>query len=201
MTTRMQLVVTDDLDEFEKHEFNDTGPDGVKDIVSLNGVAVELDLTAAHSAELHALLKRYLEAGHRPGEEPQPPVPRIPDKRPGQGVRREIPGTRDFYRELREWAAANGLEIPQAGRADSKKNYVYTKLIPPYIAYLQEQARSGKDGGVAVARLAMAALLRLPGTEKGQPAVNLANDFGIMRAGRGIPIHRQRRYHDDHDEG
>jgi hypothetical protein len=201
MTTRMQLVVTDDLDEFEKHEFNDTGPDGAKDILSLNGIVVELDLTPAHSAELHALLKRYLEAGHRPGEEPQPAVPRMPSPRPGQGVRREIPGTRDFYRELREWADEHGIEIPQAGTQGSKKNYVYTRVIPAYIAHLKDVAAEGKDGGVAAARLAMAALLRLPGTEGGQPAVSLANDFGIMRAERGIPIHRQRRYHDDHDGG
>ena len=166
MTTRMQLVVTDDREEHDGRGLTDIGDDGEKIIISIDGVVRELDLNAKYAAALRADMAPWIAAGHQPGEAPVPaprPGPPAGERLKGQGRRREVPGTRDFYRELREWAAENGLEIPQAGRGDSKRNYVYTRLLPPYLEWLREQERSGQDGGVAAARLAMAALLGLPG--------------------------------------
>jgi len=164
MTTRMQVVVTDDWEEHDGRGLTDIGPDGSRHVISLDGVVVELDLNAKNAAALRADMEPWLAAGHRPGQDPLPSDQLLAGKpRKGQGVRREVPGTRDFYRELREWAAENGLEIPQAGRGDSKRNYVYTRLLPPYLEWLQTEAARGQDGGTAAARLAMAALLGLPG--------------------------------------
>ena len=166
MTTRMQVVVTDDWEEHDGRGLTDIGPDGSRHVISLDGVVVELVLNAKNAAALRADMEPWLAAGHRPGQDPltagaAEPAPR--ERMQGQGRRREVPGTRDFYRELREWAAENGLEIPQAGRGDSKRNYVYTRLLPPYLEWLQTEAARGQDGGTAAARLAMAALLGLPG--------------------------------------
>jgi hypothetical protein len=167
MTTRMQLVVTDDRIEYDSggRTLTDIGADGEKVVICLDGVVRELDLTAKNAAELRAGMKPWLDAGHQPGQEPLPPSGPAPEPvrgLKGQGRRREISGTRDFYRELREWAGKQGTEIPTAGR-DNKKNYVYSReLIEAYLLHLLAVAREGKDGGVATARLALARMLSLP---------------------------------------
>jgi len=167
MTTRMQLVVTDDREEHDGRGLTDIGDDGEKIIISIDGVVRELDLNAKNAAALRADMAPWIAAGHQPGEAPVPaprPGPPAGERLKGQGRRREVPGTRDFYRGLREWAGESGIEVPQAGRADDKKNYVYKRLLPPYLAHLRAVAAGGEDGGVAAARLAMADLLSLPGT-------------------------------------
>ena len=124
MTVRIQIILTDNLDE-QHGEVTDIGPDGETVVISKNGVVRELHLTKAHSGELDALMDPYLAAGHQPGAQPE--MPQLPgrdetrrERLKGQGRRREIPGTRDFYRELREWAPGAGLKIRQAGRAGSR---------------------------------------------------------------------------------
>ena len=169
MTVRMQFITTDDLDEHEKGEFTDIGDDGETIIFSLDGRVRELHLTRAHAEEFRGGMHRYVVAGHEPNQAPLPPgTPAARDapsraryKTSGQGRRRELPGTRDFYRGLREWAAASNLEVPMAGRNDAKKNYVYDKLLGPYLSWLEREAHDGKDGGVAAAQLAIAGQLGL----------------------------------------
>jgi hypothetical protein len=165
MTVRIQIVLTDNLDE-ARGEHTDIGPDGETVVISKNGVVRELHLTRKHAGELDAVLDPYLQAGHQPGVQPEmPELPSRDDVRrerlKGQGKRREIPGTRDFYRELREWAEAEGIGIPTAGNRPGKQNYRYEEAMPRYLAYLEETAAAGRDGGVAAARLDMARLLGL----------------------------------------
>ena len=105
-------------------------------------------------------MRRWIAAGHEPNQAPQPAA-RAEPRPKGQGRRRELPGTRDFYRGLRDWAAANNQEVPMAGRSDSKRNYVYDKLTGPYLSSLEREAHDGKDGGVAAAQLAIAGRLGL----------------------------------------
>jgi hypothetical protein len=166
----MQFIVTDDKDEFDSggKVLTDIGPDGEKIIFSLDGHVRELDLTAKHAAELRELLAPWIAAGHEPGQQPLPPAAPEEPKPKGQGRRRELPGTRDFYRGLREWAAAEGRTIKMAGR-DGKKNYVYDGLLEPYLSWLERERADGRDGGVAAAQLAIAGRLGLvtavpPGT-------------------------------------
>lgn len=166
MTVRIQIILTDNLDE-QHGEVTDIGPDGETVVISKNGIVRELHLTKAHSGELDAWMDPYLAAGHQPGAQPE--MPQLPgrdevrrERLKGQGRRREIPGTRDFYRELREWAPGAGLKIRQAGRAGGKQNYLYDDVLPDYLAHLEATAAAGRDGGVAAARLDMARLLGLP---------------------------------------
>lgn len=164
MTTRMQLIVTDDWEEHNNQGLVDIGDDGEKVVISVDGRVRELDLTAKNAAGLRAVMRPWIEAGHEPGQAPQPaaqPPSRERYKTQGQGRRRELPGTRDFYRGLRDWAAAEKREVPMAGRNDSKKNYVYGKLLGPYLSWLEREARDGKDGGAAAAQLAIAGQLGL----------------------------------------
>jgi hypothetical protein len=165
VTVRLQFIVTDNLDEADGKQ-TDTGPDGETHVISLDGVIRELHLTPEHSAGLRAVMAPYLQAGHQPGAQPEmPPLPGSDEARreqlKGQGRRRELPGTRDFYRELREWAGGEGIEVPKAGRQDGKQNYRYEGVMPRYLAYLEGTAAARRDGGVAAARLDMARLLGL----------------------------------------
>jgi hypothetical protein len=164
MTTRVQFVITDDLDEHEHPgTYTDIGPDGQKIVFSVDGFVREIDLTARHAEEFRAFLQRYIKAGHEPGQAPQPALPTgPPPKLTGQGKRRELPGTREFYKGLRDWCAEVGIEIPTAGRDDSKKNYVYTsQATEAYLAHLRAEQEQGTDGGTAAAQLAIAAMLGL----------------------------------------
>ena len=169
MTVRMQFIVTDDLDEHEKGEFTEIGDDGETIVFSIDGHVREVHLTPGHAEEFRGVMHRYVVAGHEPGQEPLPPGAPVTRDAPsrakykirGQGRRRELPGTRDFYRGLREWARADGREVPTAGRQDNKKNYVYDKLLGPYLAWLEREAKDGRDGGVAAAQLAIAKTLGL----------------------------------------
>src|SRR6516165_6873695 len=108
MTTRMQYVTTDDRDEFDSagRILNDIGDDGETIIISLGGKVRALDLKAENAARLREDMRPWMAAGHDPGQEPLHPDAQKPKN--SQGSRREIPGTRDFYRELREWVEASG---------------------------------------------------------------------------------------------
>jgi hypothetical protein len=160
----MQFITTDDLDEFDSggQVLNDIGDDGETVVFSVGGHVRELHLTAVHAKEFRAVMARYVAAGHEPGQQPLPPAGDRPPPRKGQGRRREIPGTRDFYRAMRDFAAEHGIEVPLAGRDDDKKNYVYTdELKRRYLSDLQRLAGDRRDGGGAAAQLAMAGQLGL----------------------------------------
>lgn len=186
MTARLQYVLTDDLDEQDK-VLTDIGTDGETHVVSLDGVVRELHLTKEHADQLREDLAPYLKAGHQPGAQPEmPPPPGSEDARReklrGQGRRRELPGTRDFYRELREWAEERGTPVKQHGRVNGKQNYIYGELLPDYLEYLTVTAAAGRDGGVAAARLDMARQLGLLPLHPPPPP------NGQAPAGTGLPV-------------
>lgn len=183
MTVRIQIILTDNLDE-QRGEVTDIGPDGETVVISLNGVVRELHLTKAHAEQLDADIGPYLAAGHQPGKQPEmPPLPGSAENRREQlkGRRRELPGTRDFYRELREWAAGEGIDVPKVGKRPGKPNYRYDGALPRYLAYLEETAAAGRDGGVAAARLDMARQLGLRAALYPPPPVQAGN--GLVPAG------------------
>jgi hypothetical protein len=182
MSVRIQIIVVDNLDE-QAGTLTDIGDDGETHVVSLDGVVRELHLTKEHADRLRGDMAPYLEAGHQPGAQPEmPPLPGAGEVRreqlKGRGRRREIPGTRDFYRELRQWAAGAGIDIPVNGNRPHKQNYRYEDVMPRYLAHLEETAAAGRDGGVAAARLDMARLL-------GLPAALAHTGNGLVPAGAG----------------
>ena len=183
MTRRIQWVIGDDLvahaSKGKEHVDADEtlviaiGPD-------LQHLKIrELDLTAGHASELHAVLKPYLDAGHPPGEQPElPPVP-VPGAltdHPGQGRRREIPGTRKFLQELRYFAAASGHPVPQTSGKTGKVNY---KPLPgqyaSFVAHLRRQAAAGD----------MEAAVLLDIARRLKPDLPEPQDTGLPAAGNG----------------
>jgi hypothetical protein len=165
----MQLIATDDMDEFHGKTQTDIGPDGETVILALDGIVRELHLTAGHAAELRGEMRPWLDAGHDPGQPPLPPGETPLKPLAGRGGRREVTGTREFYLKLREWAAECGIEIRTAGR-QGKKTYVYDKppsLRADYVAHLLKVAsRGGPEGDAARAALGMARVLRFPFPEQ-----------------------------------
>jgi Lsr2 len=167
VTVRIQIILVDNLDEHDG-TLTDIGNDGETHVVSLDGVVRELHLTKEHSDQLREDMALYLAAGHQPGAQPEmPPLPGSAEAEreqlKGQGRRREIPGTRDFYRELREWAAEAGIDIPVSAKRPGKNNYKYGGVLSRYLAHLEETAAAGRDGGTAAVRLDMARRLGLRG--------------------------------------
>jgi murein DD-endopeptidase MepM/ murein hydrolase activator NlpD len=163
MTRRWQLVLGDDLIYHESGGKEHADADETV-VISLDGTVRELDLTAAHAAELRELLARYLEAGREPGQEAVAPPADGSARRvlKGQGRRRELPGTRDFYRGVRAFAAREGTPVPTAGR-QGKKTYVYPDgLVPRYVKHLQSAAGNG-DGAAAVLLATARTLGLVPG--------------------------------------
>ena len=130
-------------------------------IISLDGTAVELDLTAEWARDLREKMMPYIRAGHAPGAGPEQPE----QPKPSQGHRREIAGTRKFYAGVRAYAVDQGVEIPLASRENgsrtkAKRTYSYPNgLVPAYVAHLEDLAARGD--GAAVALLAIAQALGL----------------------------------------
>jgi hypothetical protein len=159
----MRLMITDDLDEREKDQFNEAT---VTTVVSLDGIIRELHLTQAHYDELARLMGRYVQAGHEPGAGPvTDPAPEPP--RGGQGSRREIPGTREFLARVRAYAAAHGIEVPTAG--GRRATYKYSAELQVSIA---QDLRRRAEGGdpQAAADLVMARRISfLPAEPGGAP--------------------------------
>jgi len=77
---------------------------------SLDGVSYEIDLSAAHAADLRADFAKWVDRARRTGG------------RKNTGRR---PKALDDTARLREWAAANGYEVNARGRIPSKVREAY----------------------------------------------------------------------------
>ena len=180
MTRRMQLIGADDLDWHESKAHTDAD----ETLVVAIGPDVrhlkirELDLTAGHAGELRAALKRYLDAGHDPDEElPSPPPRGVPADRPGQGRRREVPGTRLFLARLREFAEASGDPVPAATGKSGKTNYKPRRdQYAAFTAHLRQRSAAGDI---------KAAGLLMTGRQMKLDALEL-QDAGLLAAGNGM---------------
>lgn len=160
MTLRLQLVMTDDLDEHENHV---PRPATEVVVVSLDGIVRELHLTAAHYEEMRQVMGRYIDAGHEPGAGPVTVPEQLP-ARPGQGRRREVPGTRELLMKMRAFGADIGIEAPQV--PGGHKSYTYPDdLQEKFILHLETRTREGDPA--AAADLAMARRLGLPSYRPG----------------------------------
>jgi len=76
---------------------------------SLDGVAYEIDVTAAHAAELRAALKPYTDAGRR--------SQRVSGRGSGRGASSaKRPSRNPETTLIRAWAAENGYTVSDRGR-------------------------------------------------------------------------------------
>jgi hypothetical protein len=136
----------------------------------------ELDLTAENAGELRAVLEPYLRAGHDPDQAPEmPPVPGVLPEHPGQGRRREIPGTRKVLQELRDFAAASGDPVPASAGKSGKVNYrPRPDQYTAFLAHLRQRSAAGDRKAAGLLAIACQMKLDVP-------------DPGLAPAGNGQP--------------
>jgi len=181
MTRRYQLIIGDDLVAFDSKGKEHVDAD--ETLVIAIGPDVqhlkirELDLITANADALREFVERYLRAGHVLDEEPDLPPARGPlPAHPGQGKRREVPGTREFYQELRAFAAASGDPVPATTGKSGKTNYRPRQdQYTTYIAHLCQQAAAGDTGARRLLAIARQLKLDVPGSP----------DTGLPAAGNG----------------
>lgn len=91
MAKKTVISLIDDIDGSEAAETI---------LFSVNGTNYEIDLSSSNSKAFHKALKPYLDAGRRAATR--------------AGRRASSAGTNP--REIRAWAAANGVDVPARGR-------------------------------------------------------------------------------------
>jgi hypothetical protein len=157
VTQRLQLVLGDDL--VHKQSRGKVHVDAAETLFIAIGPDVNrlklrrVDLTTEHADELRATMKPYLDAGCDPDEAPVLPGIPVPlPSHPGQGKRREVPGTRSFFQEFRKFARATGIPGYDEGTRNSAGKVNYPRPTPvvaaAFLAALQERANAG-DGAAA----------------------------------------------------
>jgi hypothetical protein len=106
MAQRVNVVLVDDLD----------GSDAVETVTfGLDGVDYEIDLSDQHASELREALAVYVGHGRRTAGR----------KRPGTGSSAKSASSGPSAAEIREWARANGWEVPERGRVSAEVREAY----------------------------------------------------------------------------
>ena len=101
MVQKTQIVLIDDI----------SGADADETVTfALDGVTYEIDLTAAHAAELRDALAPWIKAGRRVSAR----------KSPARSRRAASDAS-----TIRTWAKANGVEVPERGRIPAKVREAY----------------------------------------------------------------------------
>jgi hypothetical protein len=103
MAQRVNVVLVDDIDGSDADETVQFAVDGVE---------YEIDLTTAHAAELREAFALYVGHGRKVGGR---------GRRKGQ--RNGTGGT--SAAEIREWARANGWDVPDRGRVSAEVREAY----------------------------------------------------------------------------
>ncbi|QNN51224.1 histone-like nucleoid-structuring protein Lsr2 [Nocardioides mesophilus] len=109
MAQRVNVVLVDDLD----------GGDATETVsFALDGVDYEIDLSDQHATELRDALAVYVGHGRRTGGR----------RRKGQAAPARSTGGSDggaSAAEIREWAKANGWDVPERGRVSAEVRSAY----------------------------------------------------------------------------
>ncbi|MCL2595757.1 MAG: Lsr2 family protein [Promicromonosporaceae bacterium] len=99
MVQKTQIVLIDDIDGGNADETVTFG---------LDGVSYEIDLSAAHAAELREGLARWVAAGRKAG--------RVATVLPRGTATRRASADRAQLAKIREWARDNDLPVSDRGR-------------------------------------------------------------------------------------
>ena len=107
MAQRVNVILVDDLD----------GSDAVETVsFGLDGVDYEIDLSEAHASDLREALALYVGHGRRTGGR----------RRRGQApAATKAPAGSASAAEIREWARANGWDVPERGRVSAEVREAY----------------------------------------------------------------------------
>jgi hypothetical protein len=134
----LRLIMSDDLIRAQTGERVEA--DGTHTL-SLDGRAVELDLTDLNYKELMRDVQRWLDAGQKPGQEPLLPGAYA---RPARSGHQFTPGIVGHNRGLRAWVDAQELKSPKhpelpAYETPTGRWYYPGWLKKAYAAHLAEQ--------------------------------------------------------------
>jgi hypothetical protein len=99
MAQQIQTLFIDDIDG---------GPAEGTVLFSLDGTDYEIDLSAAHSQELHTALAGYVTHARKAGRSAQ------------RGPRGRRGGSAPETRKVREWARRQGIDIKERGRVPAE---------------------------------------------------------------------------------
>jgi hypothetical protein len=105
MAQRVNVILVDDIDGDEAAETVS---------FALDGVDYEIDLNETHAEELREALARYVAAGRRVGGR----------RRKGQRASSGTAGGPSAS-EIRQWARANGWDVPERGRVSADVREAY----------------------------------------------------------------------------
>jgi hypothetical protein len=99
---KVQILLIDDID----------GSDAEGTVrFGLDGTSYEIDLNAAHAAELRAALATFITAGRK--------IPAAGSRQAGRAGRRAA-GRGAETMQVREWAKSQGIEIKDRGRVPAR---------------------------------------------------------------------------------
>ena len=107
MAQKVQILLTDDLDDGDATETIE---------FALDGTAYEIDLSEKNAAALRDAMAVYVAAGRK-----------VASGRRGGGTRSKARsnGGGPAASEIREWARANGMEVPERGRVSAEVRKAY----------------------------------------------------------------------------
>ncbi len=105
MAQRVNIVLVDDLDGSEATETVTFG---------LDGTSYEIDLNDKNAAALREVLSGYIGHGRKVGAAPR------------RG-RRSVAASGPSAKEIRDWARANGHDVPDRGRVSAEVREAYER--------------------------------------------------------------------------
>ncbi|HYF73381.1 MAG TPA: Lsr2 family protein [Nocardioides sp.] len=106
MAQKVNIVLVDDLDGSEATETVTFG---------LDGTTYEIDLNDANAAALREALAGYIGHGRKVGAAP----------RRGRRTAAASSGNGPSAKEIRDWARANGHDVPDRGRVSAEVREAY----------------------------------------------------------------------------
>jgi hypothetical protein len=106
MAQKVNIVLVDDLD----------GSDATQTVTfGLDGTTYEIDLNDKNAATLRDVLSGYVGHGRKVGAAPR------------RGRRAAAVGSGPSAKEIRDWARANGHDVPDRGRVSAEVREAYAK--------------------------------------------------------------------------
>ncbi len=106
MAQKVNIVLVDDIDGSEATETVSFG---------LDGTTYEIDLNDKNAGKLRDVLATYIGHGRKVGSAPR------------RGRRSAAPSGGPSAKEIRDWARANGHDVPDRGRVSADVRAAYDK--------------------------------------------------------------------------
>ena len=113
MAQKVNIVLVDDLDGSEATETVSFG---------LDGASYEIDLNEKNAAQLRELLSGYVGHARKVGA-----APRRGGRKSASSVSSASSADGPSAKEIRDWARANGHDVPERGRVSAEVREAYDR--------------------------------------------------------------------------